>query len=517
MISKSGLKKRIFILSAVGLVATHTSFVLLFWFAVANAGKDIGAIISWVLIAVLLNISLTVFLGKIAIKKVQKPLVELTQAAEQIAEGNLDVIIEYEGDDEIGDLARVFDRMRETLAGSFNAIREHINELQGRVKELTVVTEIDSAILDGRSLESILDLTTERICKLIDGDYCLIALVNKRNDHMQIKSSSGFTHEEKKHLFKRLGNKIINCDLCLSLISGEATVVEDLDKSHLSDEAKEICSCFGAKSMLAAPLTVEDKTIGSIVVWYKSAQVFDETATKRFRLFANQTSIAIKSATLVDDMRNLTVETMRTLANAIDARDSYTANHSDRVSRFSVALAQELGLNPDEVQALEYAGLLHDIGKIGIDESILNKPSSLTEEEMVVMKNHAFMSAEIVKPIEFLADTVPIIRHHHEWFNGKGYPSGLAGNEIPLGARILAVADALEAITSDRPYSKSLTIHEGLERIQAGSGIQFDPEVVRAMAKVVERIESVDDYELNETANSGFAIDSDHFELEDAV
>jgi len=270
---------------------------------------------------------------------------------------------------------------------------------------------------------------------------------------------------------------------------------------------------FNVKSMIAAPLSVDGEPIGSVVVWYKDRQEFSDMVVNRFLLFADQISVALKSARLVDGIRNLTIEVIRALAKAVDARDSYTANHSNRVSRFAVALAQGLGMNQKEVETIEYAGLLHDIGKIGIDERILNKPGALTEQEMELMKSHASMSADIVKPIEFLKGAAPIVKHHHEWFNGGGYPSGLAGDAIPYGARILAVADAIEAMTSSRPYREEMPLRQGAEQLKSGSGTQFDPEIVEVMLKVVERIELIESFD----SENGSDDDKPQIGFEDAV
>ncbi|HCG98447.1 MAG: hypothetical protein A2074_04485 [Candidatus Aquicultor primus] len=480
------------------ITAIQVSGMLVFVFSLAAIfmGDETSLRQGFVVAAALFAL-ISMILGMIIAANTRKSLDSLTGVATQLAEGNLTIVIDEPADDHFGELSDALERIRDQLKTSYGAIQEYIDELQSRVKELTLLSDIDGAILAGSRLDTILELASERICRLLGGDFSLVALVDKKTETMNIKSAYGFTDDEKRGLLVRMRDKIINCDLCLSLIAGQVTVVENLYRSHLSEDAKSVCSCFGAKAMLAAPLMVDGKPIGSIVIWYKQTRGFDESILDRFKLFTGQTAVAIKSASLVDGMRGLTVEIMRALAMAIDARDSYTANHSDRVSRFAVALAQELGFGADDVQTIEYAGFLHDIGKIGINENILNKTSSLTSDEMSVMKTHSVISADIIRPIEFLADVVPIVRHHHEWFNGKGYPSGLAGEEIPSGARILAVADALEAITSDRPYSRALTLHEGLARLKAGVHVQFDPEMVDAMSRVIERIEDVDRAEVS--------------------
>ncbi|MBI4734366.1 MAG: HD-GYP domain-containing protein [Rubrobacteridae bacterium] len=254
--------------------------------------------------------------------------------------------------------------------------------------------------------------------------------------------------------------------------------------------------------MMTAPLIMDGQIIGSITVWYRKPRKFPEMLVGRFKMFTEQTVVLIKSAKLVNNMKSMSLEVVRAFANTIDARDSYTANHSDRVSKFAVAIAQELRLSSHDVEIIEYAGLLHDLGKVGIKEEILNKPGALTLEEKTIMRQHAVMSTIIIEPIEFLADAIPIIRHHHEWFNGDGYPEGIKGFAIPLGSRILAVADAFEAMTSNRVYSKEISLSDAVHRLRNGSGIQFDPQVVNAMLKVVSRIEIIESIETIKTEDN---------------
>lgn len=480
-----GIRRKIFMIKAFGVL------VFAFCLAAVLMGEGTGRRDACILAAATFAL-LSMFLSMSIAANTRQSLNSLTRAEIQLADGNLTISMDKPVDDDFGELADAYERIREQLKASYGAIQEYIDELQSRVKELTLLNDIDGAILSGSGIDAILELASERICGLLGGDCSLVALVDKKSETLRIRSAYGFTEDERRRFLVRMRDKIINCDLCISLIAGKVTVVDNLEHSHLSDDAKSVCSCFGAKAMLAVPLMVDGRPMGSIVIWYKQTRSFDEAIIDKFKIFTDQTAVAIKSASLVDGMRGLTIEIMRALAMAIDARDSYTADHSSRVSMLAVALSQELGLNADDVQTIEYAGLLHDIGKIGIDGQILNKTSALTADEMAAMKMHSIISADIIQPIEFLADVVPIVRHHHEWLNGKGYPSGLAGEEIPYGARILAVADALEAITSDRPYSKSLTLEEGLVRLRSGASAQFDPEMVEAMSRVIVQIESVE-------------------------
>jgi HD-GYP domain-containing protein (c-di-GMP phosphodiesterase class II) len=184
------------------------------------------------------------------------------------------------------------------------------------------------------------------------------------------------------------------------------------------------------------------------------------------------------------DVRNMFTQTVRALASAIDARDPSTRRHSDHVSSIAVEIGQVMRLSESELEQLEWAGLLHDIGKIGIRDAVLLKPARLTREERILMNEHPAKGEEILKEVDQLARERPLIRHHHEWFNGSGYPDRLVGEEIPLLARVLHVADAFEAMTASRPYRLiPLSTSEALAELRRYAGIQFDPRVVDAFAK----------------------------------
>jgi putative nucleotidyltransferase with HDIG domain len=179
------------------------------------------------------------------------------------------------------------------------------------------------------------------------------------------------------------------------------------------------------------------------------------------------------------EARELFVQTISALANAVDARDKYTRGHSDRVKRISGAMARVMRLPEQMIERIEWAGLLHDIGKIGIRDNILLKPGPLDREERILMNQHPSIGAEIVEPVSQLSAEAPLIRSHHEWFNGSGYPDGIEALDIPLGARLMTIADAYEAMTSSRPYRTTPLSHEqAVNELEKYSGIQFDPEIV---------------------------------------
>ena len=197
--------------------------------------------------------------------------------------------------------------------------------------------------------------------------------------------------------------------------------------------------------------------------------------------------LARRSFELYTKMRKIYLETMRALAAAIDAKDPYTKGHSERVTEMAIALAQELNLPEQQIEDLEYAALLHDIGKIGIDERILGKNGGLTSEEWEKIREHTLIGAKIIEPVEFLKNSYQAIYYHHERYDGSGYPAGKKGEEIPLFARIIAVADAYDAMNSDRPYRKKLSEDEIIQELREQAGGQFDPEVAQALISILKK------------------------------
>lgn len=179
--------------------------------------------------------------------------------------------------------------------------------------------------------------------------------------------------------------------------------------------------------------------------------------------------------------------TTEALLLAIDAKDSYTAGHSKRVSQLFAFVAEELGMNKSQVEVLRYGAFLHDIGKIGVGDVVLAKPSFLTEEEFQLMKRHSEIGYKIIEPITFLKECLPIVRHHHEWYNGKGYPDSLKGDEIPFEASILSIVDAYDALTTDRHYHKKYSHRKACEIIKQGINIQFAPALTEKILTIIDR------------------------------
>ena len=217
------------------------------------------------------------------------------------------------------------------------------------------------------------------------------------------------------------------------------------------------------------------------------AIVYVEVGIIGILLFFLPLLLARRSFELYTKMRKVYLDTIRALAAAIDAKDPYTKGHSERVAETSVVLAQELNLSDKDIENIEYTALLHDIGKIGIADNILGKNSSLTNKEFDKIKEHTVIGAKIIEPVDFLKNSYKAIYHHHEKYNGKGYPDGIKSEKIPILARIIAVADAYDAMSSDRPYRKKLSHNKILRELEEQSGKQFDPEVVKALNLFLDR------------------------------
>lgn len=212
---------------------------------------------------------------------------------------------------------------------------------------------------------------------------------------------------------------------------------------------------------------------------------------KQNTLLARRIEDSTKNLTrLYEDLRTTYMRTIKVLAQAIEARDHYTHSHSENVAKYAVAIAKEMGLSVKEVETIRQACELHDLGKIGVEDTILNKPSGLTEEEWKQIRKHPVIGAQILEPLTFLNDVIELIRQHHEHYDGSGYPEGRRGDDILLGARIIHLADAYEAMTSPRSYRKTpLSKAQAIAEIKKNSGTQFDSKVVEVFLRVINKID----------------------------
>lgn len=266
------------------------------------------------------------------------------------------------------------------------------------------------------------------------------------------------------------------------------SVVLDINELDWQEEEKQALFINHASTLCLCPLKGVDEHIGLLILGeFHSIQVapFSATELRLVNAIADYGASAIHRSMLHEQLEENFLQTVVSLANAIDARDVYTGDHSQRMGDMATRVSQAMKLSEKEVDAVYWAAVLHDIGKIGVPDEILNKPGPLTDEEWTAMKEHPLTGAEIVAPVKYLAPVAPIIRAHHEKHDGSGYPNGLKRNEIPLGSRIVAVVDAYVAIRDKRVYSESHTHEEAIEEIKRCSGTQFDPEVVDVFCRTI--------------------------------
>ncbi len=230
-----------------------------------------------------------------------------------------------------------------------------------------------------------------------------------------------------------------------------------------------------ATQLLAVPLMRQEQVLGCLFGIDKQNGEFDTVDSKLLNSIANESAIYLENAMLFDDVRGLMMGLLHSLTSAVDAKDAYTCGHSERVALLSRSLAIEAGLTEQQVDRIYMAGLLHDVGKIGVPEAVLQKTGKLTPEEFEQIKKHPEIGAKILRDIKQVEDIIPGVLHHHERYDGKGYPGGLAGESIPLMGRIICLADCFDAMTSSRTYRKGLPLEVALTEISRCSGTQFDP------------------------------------------
>jgi putative nucleotidyltransferase with HDIG domain len=355
------------------------------------------------------------------------------------------------------------------------------SDLEDRIGELHAIFEIDKAITSAIDLETVLQQIVQMSIGLLDAKISSIMLIDEESQELVIAAahglSEGYIGKGPIKVGESIAGKVIS--------EGRPIAVDDIsdDPRHVyADHARMEGLC----SLLSVPLSLKDRVIGVLNIYTDEPHAFNPHEINLFTSLASQAAIAIENARLFESLEEIYIEVITAMASAIDARDAYTHGHSNRVTEYAVAIAEEMRLSPAEVDIIRNASILHDVGKIGIKEDILKKPGRLTEEERREMEYHPFIGTKILQSVKLLEPVMPMVYHHHERFDGTGYPDGLRGEEIPLGARIISLADAFESMTSDRPYRKALPIEEAVAELRYGSGRQFDPRVVEVFMKLAE-------------------------------
>ena len=351
-----------------------------------------------------------------------------------------------------------------------------------RLREALSLYKVSEAISASLSLEEVLRTVTDAAIHEIDGDQVSVLVSDgeggfferARELHPDFRPLQALPLIDVEKLREYFAD-----DKPLK-VHGPTTIEWMLPSSIDENSAKP-------QALVATPLRIrKSETIGFLVVLsYTRGKKFDEGQRKLLLIVGSRASAAIENAKLYEDLKSTFRQTIRGLASAIDKMDRYTSGHSERVAGYAQLLAIKLGLSPEEVEITRQAALMHDIGKIGCVMN-LNKPGKLSTEEFDVFKRHPTFGKDILEPITFLHPLIPAVHLHHERWDGRGYPLGLKGKDIPLIARLIAVADTYDAMTSDRAYRKALPHEVATSEIARCCGSQFDPEVANYFAVAIE-------------------------------
>ncbi len=355
-------------------------------------------------------------------------------------------------------------------------------------RRLAIICEMGNTIYAEVNMDAILDAAAEAILAISGAERSAIVLINQETGEPEPVATHTLDCQADPGAFP-LSRTILDEALRqgVSLISSNAAD-DDRFKAGVSVVMQNI------HGVMCVPLRTDEKIIGAIYVDSRSGTTqFTEAELSLLAAVGHQVGVAIERARLIEDLETLFIGAMHTLVATIEAKDPYTRGHSERVTAYALMLARELKLSGPERYAIELAGVLHDVGKIGVPEAVLQKPGRLNDEEFASIRRHPDEGVRIIENmpeidrIVHMGDIVESVRHHHERFDGTGYPSGLAGTEIPLSARILAVADTFDAMTSDRPYRAARDPREAMETIAECAGTQFDPAVAKAFQAVYGR------------------------------
>lgn len=352
--------------------------------------------------------------------------------------------------------------------------------LSRKIETIQVMHEIDRSILSTLDPREILESVAAMMARVVPCDRATIALVDRERGGFVYEAGFGLKGLKK-------GDFVPFADTSTTDVveTGRPQYTADLreDEDNLAALERMLLD-EGMLSHIRTPLIIKEEVAGVLTVGCRRPAAYTPEDLSTVEKLASQVGLALSNARLVKDLEELFLGTVKTLSEAIDTKSPWTKGHSDRVTRMAIEIGRVLGLDDDELSDLELAGLLHDIGKLATKEYILDKPAGLTEEELNMIRLHPVQGARILAPIKQLTRIIPAIRHHHEFFDGNGYPDGLKDGEIPLLARILTVADTVDAMGADRPYRKGRPRDEIILELKRCSGTQFDPEVVRAFLSI---------------------------------
>ncbi len=379
------------------------------------------------------------------------------------------------------------ERDKEIIRNKYQEIYNLNIALYDKIERLKAINSASTILVTERDLDKLFDYTMRAVVKVLKFDRAILMLVNKEEGKLEYAHAVGARKEDIERLegysvpLEREKNILIRV-----VKTAKPVLVKDVKESRLNPR-NFILSEFRPTSFAICPLVARDEVIGVLGADRRDlGRVVEEDDLDLLSVFANNIAVAIQRFMLDKELKSSYLSAVFALVRAIENKDPYTKGHSERVSIMAELLGREMGFPPDEVEFLRIGGILHDVGKIGIPESIVRSPKPLTKAEYRIIKSHPIRGVEILEPISFMKDHLYLIRNHHERFDGKGYPDKLKGNKIPLGAQIIAIADTFDAMISSRPYRKGLPPKQAAREIYKNSGTQFSEELVDVFRRVFE-------------------------------
>lgn len=364
------------------------------------------------------------------------------------------------------------------LAGRLEEKNVNLSKM---IKRISALNRLGVALSSELEMDKLIRLVVNVAVRGLRAERGFLMLMDDETMKLKMVYGMGLGEEYDQTLPVDLGESISGS----VAENGLPMLIEDMSKQ---DKYRRISRYgFLRKSVICAPLKVKDRVLGVVELTNKKGEdFFHDEDLEMISSVSAQAAIAIENARLYQKIQKSYFETIRALIQAVEEKDRYTRGHSERVTMFSLKIAEMMGLDQNRLEILKYSGYLHDIGKIGIDINILQKKGKLNNSEYDLVKNHPLIGERIIAPIEFLRKTRNCISQHHERYDGFGYPVGLNGREMSLEARILAVADAYDAMITDRPYRRAFPKKSAIAELMRCSGTQFDPEVVEVFVEVLE-------------------------------
>lgn len=358
-------------------------------------------------------------------------------------------------------------------------VEERTRELERRSRELEALFSVLSAATRSLNLAEVMDVTLGEVSELLFAKAVAGFVLDHDTDRLRLVAQKDFTEDFLRWVSSCPGSEGVFSEV---LRTGKGTVIEDLaEDSNLAELVKLDPQ---SANLVVIPMKSTTQVAGLIVAACPREKGIDFDGWKLLSSIGEEIGVVVENLHLYENLHQTYLSMIRALAEAIDVRDAYAKGHSDQVSSLAVAIAEKMGLEKEVIIDLRDAGYLHDVGKIGTPDAVLLKESGLTSEEMEIIRQHPGASHKILSEVDLSPGVKEMIRHHHERYGGKGYPDGLVGEKIPIGARILTVVDAYEAMVSDRPYRARLSDNDAVEELKRLSGKQFDPDVVAAFLEV---------------------------------